>query len=358
MPYLILAWAMQLAAAASIARTLCTSRFCAGHWWLWQYRDGDGVTTSWERYFVAEVDADSCCVTIEMASKFEEDEPYNTHHRMRFNMVDALSAQESKDDWQYQAFQFRDAAGDWVDAPWRDNTQAFEEKFDVFEMTTPADVARSATCQRDIRAPLGAPRGATMGSTRASLSQSERHAYNGAWYVREPREHSGVCALKWFGEAVAADTFHFELVDFGFAAVADDGAPVTSATAASIEAASTLLAEYDAGHRAAAASMGAEGFGGALTANAWAARADSPPLAKAVRTLWQAASRTEGYNGSPRSVDDGRLILGICADDALTGVSALKAWVTELDLPKGPLHGMDKDGEPLDMSTFGAVYIK
>merc|ERR1712232_553347 len=32
--------------------------------------------------------------------------------------------------------------------------------------------------------------------------------------------------------------------------------------------------------------------------------------------------------------------------------------VTALGLPKGPLHGMDEDGVPLDMSTFGPVYIK
>lgn len=53
-----------------------------------------------------------------------------------------------------------------------------------------------------------------------------------------------------------------------------------------------------------------------------------------------------------------RVMLGVCADDAYSGIQALKAWVTELQLPKGPLHGMDREGVPLDMSTFGAVYIK
>ena len=51
-------------------------------------------------------------------------------------------------------------------------------------------------------------------------------------------------------------------------------------------------------------------------------------------------------------------MLGFCADDAAAGVAALKAWVTALGLPKGTLHGMDRDGVPLDMTTFGAVYIK
>ena len=113
-------------------------------------------------------------------------------------------------------------------------------------------------------------------------------------------------------------------------------------------AAASLLA-YDAGHRAAAASEGAKGFGGALTANEWAAAAYQPPLAEAVGTMAKAALSQP---------DEGRLMLGICASDATEGVQTLKAWVTALDLPKGPLHGMDKDGEPLDMSTFGSVYIK
>ncbi len=53
-----------------------------------------------------------------------------------------------------------------------------------------------------------------------------------------------------------------------------------------------------------------------------------------------------------------RVMLGICADNAEAGVAALKAWVEGLRLPKGRLHGMDRDGVPLDMASFGSVYIK
>jgi len=52
----------------------------------------------------------------------------------------------------------------------------------------------------------------------------------------------------------------------------------------------------------------------------------------------------------------GRCMLGICAPSAQEGVAALKAWVTTLGLPRGLLHGMDKDGVPIDLS--GGVYIK
>eukprot|EP00527_Entomoneis_sp_CCMP2396_P009753 CAMPEP_0198136396 /NCGR_PEP_ID=MMETSP1443-20131203/51_1 /TAXON_ID=186043 /ORGANISM="Entomoneis sp., Strain CCMP2396" /LENGTH=245 /DNA_ID=CAMNT_0043797611 /DNA_START=48 /DNA_END=785 /DNA_ORIENTATION=+ len=52
----------------------------------------------------------------------------------------------------------------------------------------------------------------------------------------------------------------------------------------------------------------------------------------------------------------GRVMLGICASSAADGVQALKSWVTSLQLPRGLLHGMDKDGVPLELG--GAVYIK
>ena len=53
-----------------------------------------------------------------------------------------------------------------------------------------------------------------------------------------------------------------------------------------------------------------------------------------------------------------RVMMGFCAESAEEGVGALKAWVSALELPRGRLHGMDKDGVALDMSDFGAVYIK
>jgi len=52
----------------------------------------------------------------------------------------------------------------------------------------------------------------------------------------------------------------------------------------------------------------------------------------------------------------GRVMLGICASSAVEGVETLKSWVTNLELPRGLLHGMDKDGVPIELD--GAVYIK
>lgn len=104
----------------------------------------------------------------------------------------------------------------------------------------------------------------------------------------------------------------------------------------------SLLSAYDQGHRRAAAE-GGEGMGGAISANKWAASADREALAAAMQTV---SSHAE------------RVMLGFCADDVDSGVRALKSWVGALSLPRGRLHGMDADGVPLDMSTFGSCYIK
>jgi hypothetical protein len=107
-----------------------------------------------------------------------------------------------------------------------------------------------------------------------------------------------------------------------------------------------LLSDFDAEYRAAAASEGARGRGGARTADEWARSVPREPLAAAVLSLCSAKPAK------------GLVLLGICADDAETGVAALKAWVSALQLPRGLLYNADTDGVPRDLSGFGPVYIK
>jgi hypothetical protein len=76
-----------------------------------------------------------------------------------------------------------------------------------------------------------------------------------------------------------------------------------------------------------------------------------PKLADAVRLLNDAATRERDQDST-----QGRCMLGICASNIEEGVGALKSWVSNLQLPRGLLHGMDKDGVPLDFE--GGVYIK
>ena len=74
-------------------------------------------------------------------------------------------------------------------------------------------------------------------------------------------------------------------------------------------------------------------------------------LPTAVRVLSQAAA-----DERRRDNTKGRCMLGICAPSAQDGLSTLKSWVSTLGLPRGLLHGMDKDGIPLEIN--GGVYIK
>ena len=67
-----------------------------------------------------------------------------------------------------------------------------------------------------------------------------------------------------------------------------------------------------------------------------------PPLRAATRALAAASSR---------------VMMGICAPDAASGLAALRAWVADLGLPRGKLHGMDVDGVPAEPPE-GPVFLK
>jgi len=67
-----------------------------------------------------------------------------------------------------------------------------------------------------------------------------------------------------------------------------------------------------------------------------------PPLRASCRALASASSR---------------VMMGICAPDAVGGIAALKAWTGDLGLPRGKLHGLDVDGEPVDPPE-GPVFVK
>jgi hypothetical protein len=74
-------------------------------------------------------------------------------------------------------------------------------------------------------------------------------------------------------------------------------------------------------------------------------------IPEAVRFLSTAADVERSQDSTT-----GRCMLGICASSPEEGIATLKAWVTALQLPRGLLHGMDKDGVPLEID--GGVYIK
>ena len=71
----------------------------------------------------------------------------------------------------------------------------------------------------------------------------------------------------------------------------------------------------------------------------------------AIRLLSDAAAEQRAQDST-----QGRCMLGICASSMQEGVAALKSFVTTLELPRGLLHGADKDGVPLEIED--GVYIK
>jgi hypothetical protein len=108
----------------------------------------------------------------------------------------------------------------------------------------------------------------------------------------------------------------------------------------SVEDASLLLSEWDKFYNPEAMEQGNEAISSLKS---------SIPLA--VYLLAEAATDERNQDST-----QGRCMLGICASSVEEGIATLKSWVTALELPRGLLHGADKDGVPVEIT--GGVYIK
>ena len=120
--------------------------------------------------------------------------------------------------------------------------------------------------------------------------------------------------------------------------------------------ATTTLANYDQSQQKYIQSDGSQGMGGGLSA-----LNHILSLEPSTRTSLQSAIKTLTYQAhSERAIDTskGRIMLGICAANAPEALGGLKSWVSELDLPRGMLHGMDVDGVPIPVEELGSVYVK
>lgn len=78
---------------------------------------------------------------------------------------------------------------------------------------------------------------------------------------------------------------------------------------------------------------------------------DELEMRNAIMTLARAAEIERSKDSS-----QGRVMLGICAENVSEALAGLKLWVGTLGLPRGLLHGLDVDGVPLNLE--GAIYIK
>ena len=80
---------------------------------------------------------------------------------------------------------------------------------------------------------------------------------------------------------------------------------------------------------------------------------DREQMQIAIITLVNEAHKQRAANGS-----EGRIMLGICAENVDEALIGLKTWVPALGLPRGLLHGMDIDGVPIPPEELGSVYVK
>ena len=103
--------------------------------------------------------------------------------------------------------------------------------------------------------------------------------------------------------------------------------------------ATRTLQRHDESQRTFVVSDGSQGMGGGHSAFRHIQSLDPDArsaLRDAVVTLTRMA-RTERESDSSK----GRVMMGYCASNVPEALGGLKSWVTELDLPRGMLHGMD-----------------
>jgi len=175
------------------------NRFRVGDYYVWLYKDSNNQSTSWEKYSIVNVDDDGV-VVIHMSTKFSDEEDFVTHHRITVNLADNLKALDCKDSWRLCGFEYRDCEVDdeivtvnWKQLGIGENVQAFEEKFDIFNMLRPpppnvdssGEETRMVKLNRDI----------------IPLVRTNRHGYTKAWYASPEHDQlSGIAVLKDFEE--------------------------------------------------------------------------------------------------------------------------------------------------------------
>lgn len=203
---------VKTASVVQQAKALSATRFQKGNFWVWLYRTPSGEPYSWERYTVCESRPDGE-VVIEMSSRFSEDEKYSAHHRMTLSLDDCLAAKVYHKTWRFHEFAYK-LEGEWVEAPFNDNVQAFEEKFNVFLMGRDGLPASTTKVRTDAAVIPGdfSPTG---------LVQTKRHGYTNSWYAHHLHQHAGLAAFKEFTEDHQEEgrSYTFELIDMGHDAV-------------------------------------------------------------------------------------------------------------------------------------------
>ena len=153
-----------------------------------------------------------------MASKLELNDEYKTHHRYTVNLEQQLNAVYDKKDWNLTKFEYMDSENMlWKKGGDGTNVQAFEEKFNVFAVS-------SNPFQRNLQRMMSRKIDDNHYENReVTVSRPPRHSYTQAWYGHAPFSLAGVAIFKDFGEYTftlfeqrrndITETFGFEVLD-------------------------------------------------------------------------------------------------------------------------------------------------
>ena len=132
--------------------------------------------------------------------------------------------------------------------------------------------------------------------------------------------------------------------------------PISTGTP-TIEEATKTLSTFDMNQLQFIQKDGSKGMGGGTSALAYIqtqlTSQDRQPLRDAILALTHEA---HSQRATSQNQQYGRIMLGICAENVSEGLMGLKSWVEALSLPRGLLHGLDVDGEPIEI--LGSVYLK
>jgi hypothetical protein len=148
---------------------------------------------------------------IEMASKFEFQEPFQTHHRMMIHMEQHLRAVYSEKDWALVAFEYKEECTDkdtahggnssqWHKLGRGQNVQAFEEKFNLFVMPHANGTDEHLQELSSTQQPIHIYNSSSLSMISATIARPLRHLYTQSWYACQPDELAGIAICKDFGE--------------------------------------------------------------------------------------------------------------------------------------------------------------
>mmetsp|Transcript_29791 Transcript_29791/g.64503 ORF Transcript_29791/g.64503 Transcript_29791/m.64503 type:complete len:295 (+) Transcript_29791:195-1079(+) len=140
----------------------------------------------------------------------------------------------------------------------------------------------------------------------------------------------------------------------------DSSSDVDPNASMSVADATEALRQFDSAQQEFMQADGMRGMGGGTSALSYVQTTLSPSerqrIKNAVQTLVRRAHAERGAAGNTSGA--GRIMLGICAENAPEALGGLRSWVDALSLPRGMLHGMDVDGVPIPPEDLGCVYVK